>query len=304
MWKRLNDMLNTNVKPLKVAYRGGFSDREGIKAENTDMQLEALDERTRVAIANCTNGIINDIFERLIHNFEIEHRLFLNLLSDVYCQVVDYSDRSMKGGKDEVIIVVTKTIIEGSYDEVFTVIEYVSAQLDGILELAYEHPDIYSHYNDIFEREYVGYRFINGLIAPITDKEEIREIGNALQRPYSNVHKHIEKALYHISNRDKPDYENSIKESISAVEAICCNITNKDKATLGDALKLIKKNGEDIHPALAEAFNKMYGYTSDDESGIRHSAGLGGKDSTFAEARYMLVACSAFINYLEMTVLT
>ncbi len=66
------------------------------------------------------------------------------------------------------------------------------------------------------------------------------------------------------------------------------------KATLGDALKLLK---DKIHPAMKSAFEKLYGYTSD-ANGIRHSNGLERK-FTFEEAKYMLISCSAFVNYLK-----
>jgi hypothetical protein len=39
----------------------------------------------------------------------------------------------------------------------------------------------------------------------------------------------------------------------------------------------------------------LYGYTSD-ESGIRHAI-LESKDIGFAEAKFMLVTCSAFVNF-------
>ena len=100
------------------------------------------------------------------------------------------------------------------------------------------------------------------------------------------------------ADRDNPDYENSIKESISAVEAMCCIITGMSgaSATLGAALKKLEENGVVIHAAMRESFNTLYGYTSD-ASGIRH----GGIDFTNApaeDAKYMLVSCSAFVNYL------
>ena len=102
-----------------------------------------------------------------------------------------------------------------------------------------------------------------------------------------------------MADRENPDYENSIKESISAVEAICEIITllHGKEATLGNMLKHLEDKGVYIHPALKSAFNILYGYTSE-ASGIRHAKNLGGEDSTFAEAKYMLVACSAFVNYL------
>ena len=42
---------------------------------------------------------------------------------------------------------------------------------------------------------------------------------------------------------------------------------------------------------------KLYGYASD-KGGIRHAEGLFESDVTFEEAKFMLVSCSAFINYL------
>ena len=48
---------------------------------------------------------------------------------------------------------------------------------------------------------------------------------------------------------------------------------------------------------MKAAFEKLYGYTSD-ASGVRHAGKLGGPDSTFEEAKFMLVSCSAFVNYL------
>ena len=100
------------------------------------------------------------------------------------------------------------------------------------------------------------------------------------------------------ADRQKPDYENSIKESISAVEAICCIITGEtgSQATLGKTLKRLEDHGVTIHPSMGQAFSKLYGYTSDAD-GIRH----GGIDFTNApaeDAKYMLLSCSAFVNYL------
>ena len=88
---------------------------------------------------------------------------------------------------------------------------------------------------------------------------------------------------------------NSIKESISTVESMCQIITGNNNASLGKALEKLKGK---IHPALNTAFEKLYGYASN-SNGIRHANGLGEGDSTFEEAKYMLVSCSAFVNYLK-----
>ena len=151
-------------------------------------------------------------------------------------------------------------------------------------------------YNEVLEQEKSGYRIVAGEIAPITNEAEIQCIESAATTPYQSVNQHIQKALVLYADIKSPDYENSIKESISAVESICCIITEMPKATLGEAIKKLKEKGVQIHRAMENAFSALYGYTSDTD-GIRH----GGIDFTNApseDAKYMLVSCSAFVNYL------
>lgn len=152
--------------------------------------------------------------------------------------------------------------------------------------------------NLILEQEKAGYRILDGRFVNITSEEELVEISSASNSPYESVNTHFKKALVLYSDRKNPDYENSIKESISAVEAMCCTITGAtgSQATLGNTLKKLEDKGLVIHGAMKSGFEKMYGYTSDAD-GIRH----GGIDFTNApaeDAKYMLVSCSAFVNYL------
>lgn len=62
-------------------------------------------------------------------------------------------------------------------------------------------------------------------------------------------------------------------------------------------IKKLEDNGVEIHSGLKSAFNILYGYTSD-ANGIRHAGDIGGPASTFEEAKFMLVSCCAFVNYL------
>ena len=152
--------------------------------------------------------------------------------------------------------------------------------------------------NQLLEEEKSGYRIVNGEIAPITSTSEIETIEQAANSPFNSVNEHIQKALGFYADIKNPDYENSIKESISAVEAMCCIITGESghSATLGSTLKKLKDCGVYIHSAMEKAFSALYGYTCD-ENGIRH----GGKDFhnvPAEDAKYMLISCSAFVNYL------
>lgn len=152
--------------------------------------------------------------------------------------------------------------------------------------------------NKILEDEKSGYRFVEDKFINITSNEEIKTIKDASNTAFSSVNTHLEKALGLYADRQHPDYENSIKESISAVEAMCCIITNITgaQATLRNALKNLEDNGIVLHGALKSAFDKLYGYTSD-ASGIRHG-GIDFTNASAEDAKYMLISCSAFVNYL------
>lgn len=96
-----------------------------------------------------------------------------------------------------------------------------------------------------------------------------------------------------LSDRQAPDYRNSIKESISAVESLVKQITGSDKGTLGSLLKHMPA----LHKDMRLAFEYLYKYSSD-EDGIRHA--IMEKDILdFHDAKFMLVTCSAFINFVE-----
>lgn len=151
--------------------------------------------------------------------------------------------------------------------------------------------------NKIFVEENIGYRIIDNQVVNITTEEEINEIEKAMDSIFDSVNNHLEKALSFYSDRKNPDYKNSIKESITAVESMCCIICG-EKVELGKALGRLEKNGIYIHGAMKHGFQALYGYTSD-ESGIRHG-GIEDKEVTEEDAKFMLVSCSAFVNYLKV----
>lgn len=155
-----------------------------------------------------------------------------------------------------------------------------------------------SQVNRILEEENSGYRMIAEIFAPIINEVELSAVEETLFSSFDVVEKHMKKALSLYSDRLHPDYENSVKEFISAVESMCCIITGESgrTATLGATLKKLEKHGIHIHEAMKSAFEKLYGYTSD-ENGIRHG-GINFKGASSDDARYMLISCSAFINYL------
>lgn len=190
-------------------------------------------------------------------------------------------------------------LVLDEYEKIFYNSEWYES-LDLIEQIGKYFPFLHEQWNSAFEQEMSAYRFVNGEIIEINSKEEIAEIEQAINDndQFNAVKIHLETALTLMSNRENPDYRNSIKESISAIESIVKKIINDDKATLGQALKRVQER-HNLPNALKEAFNKLYGYTSD-EGGIRHALTDDSIEVTYAEARFMLIACSAFINYLKL----
>ena len=118
--------------------------------------------------------------------------------------------------------------------------------------------------NEVLERELSGYRIVGNQVVKITDANELAALQEALSRPddaFAPARNHLCAATDFLFRRENPDYRNSIKESISAVEAIAALITKKPKPNLADALVQLQKGG--LHPALHKAFLAMYGYASD-----------------------------------------
>lgn len=184
-------------------------------------------------------------------------------------------------------------LLKCPWNEVYEFVEAHVASVD-----AEDRLQRMAEYNALFETEKSGYRFINGELSPITNHEEIATFEKAGATPFDAVNKHIKKAIALYSDIASPDYENAVKESISAVEALCSVITGETgaQATLGKMIKHLEGKGVVIPQAMKNAYSSLYGYTSD-EGGIRHGS-MDFKDVPAEDAKYMLVSCSAFVNYL------
>lgn len=151
--------------------------------------------------------------------------------------------------------------------------------------------------NSTMQDERAGYRLVQFNFVPITNEVEIEAVNAAATQKagFEAVAAHIQAAISLLSDRKNPDFRNSIKESISAVEAAARAVTGNEKATLGDALKELEKTKK-IHPALRDGFLKIYGYSSDAD-GIRHAMSEL-PNINESDARFMLVSCSAFSAFL------
>ncbi len=175
---------------------------------------------------------------------------------------------------------------------------YVYDFLEFCLSFGYSSERLAYALNDALERELAAYRVVNGLLVQVTDEQEVAALQVAMtnQDAFKASTRHLSAALAQISNRQTPDYRNSIKESISAVEAAAKVLSGKDKADLRDALAVLERNGK-LHGALQKAYTSLYAYTSDAE-GIRHAL-MDEPNLTMDDAKFFLLSCTSFVNYLK-----
>ncbi|WP_223158189.1 AbiJ-NTD4 domain-containing protein [Thermomonas carbonis] len=259
----------------------------GLKSINQLVQLESMNDDLRVGL---WNALDRDLFAKERFNDSD----FTEALWRYYFKwPVDsrpITNNGFGAGYTRVWEQIRKHFFEGSWNEVYDFVEFVLR--------CYPHDrEIRRAIEVTLARENSGYRLIVGNLSPISDEGEVREVAAAIEDANAPVKEHLRTALSFLTDRKNPDYRNSIKESISGVEAMAKVVTGDSKATLGDALKILERNGK-LHPALKEAFSKLYGYTSDAD-GIRHAL-MGESNLSQADARYFLIVCSAFINLLKV----
>ncbi|WP_073864273.1 AbiJ-NTD4 domain-containing protein, partial [Acinetobacter baumannii] len=187
---------------------------------------------------------------------------------------------------------IRKYFFECEWYEVYDFIEFTAQNCPNSLK-----KDFIEFVNIVLEKELSAYRFVDEQLTDITDEQEIESIETAINssNKFSGTNIHLKAALSFLTDRNKPDYRNSVKESISAVEALCVTLSGDPKATLGASLNSIEKS-HSLHPAFKKALTSLYGYTSDSD-GIRHAL-LDESTISYSDAKYMLVSCSAFINYV------
>jgi len=270
-----------------------FSERYGYKPVRSALQIESMDEELR-------NGIWNALDQHFWSTVKAEDLIFDirrisrngilgSLIREIWARHLKLPLDTMSDYWGQTYPLLREHFFKCEWDRVYDFVEFVAEEYADQDESA----DFMEACNIALEREAAGYRFVSGKITPITDATEIGAIESALQAKPEPVRTHIQSALEKLSDRGKRDYRNSVKESISGVEAAAQAVTGKPKATLEDALLILKKE-HDLHPVLNDAFRKLYAYTSD-AGGIRHAM-TEGDEITFEEAKFMLVACSAFVN--------
>ncbi len=279
-----------------------FSERYGYKPVREIIQKESIDENLKKEI---WNNLDIYIFSRHVSLFENNDDylpwsnlspLTTHLWRTFFHETIDTTPNSLKFFRK---FIKNNIMQDFEWHQIYSFIEAILENYPSYTyqEAVYFRSEFINELNKSLLQENSAYRIINDQITEITSEQEIQSIEAALENTnqFSGIQQHLNQALKLMSDRQNPDYRNSIKESISAVESICKIVTNDEKATLGKALKIIEdKYG--LHTALKGSLNQLYGYTSDAD-GMRHAM-LEESNLSYIDAKFMLVACINFTNYL------
>lgn len=269
-----------------------FSERIGMSEIKTELQLDYIDDELRNSLWNVVLQYINEPLRETSYLHNSKYKRFINSLwFNHFKEPID----DIPYGTSNIRKEIRNRFYSWNYLELYDFIDFIVRANNlpfGIERFA-------NDCNYVLKRELSGYRFVNLELAPITDEVQIAGIEDAINESSKNgfigVNLHLKNALNKLSDRQNPDYRNSIKESISAVESICQQITGDNNAELGKAIKKLKDKLP-IHGALEQGFIKLYGYTSDGD-GIRHAM-MEEDNLDQKDALYMLISCSSFVSYL------
>lgn len=271
-----------------------FSERKGIKPPRQTVQTDGMTDELRNSLWNALHLMVwesNDFMHSRMSlpkmdafSAQLWFRYFKKPIDERPSYA--YSDRS-----ERTLQIIRDYFFAAAWNEIYDFLEFV---VDAFKQ---EKPRLAEFINRVLTSEMSAYRFIDGKLVDITNEQEREMLEEALaDTRFAGVTAHLVQALALLADRKRPDYRNSIKESVSAVEAIARVVSGNEKATLGEALKVLEKDGK-LHPALKDGFSKIYGYTND-EHGIRHAM-LDVPELTQADAKYFLLSCTSFVNYLK-----
>lgn len=266
---------------------GFFSERYGYVKPSEAIIVDRMPQEVQNAIFNCLKSLFRHI---RVYVIDIQIDVCAHFLNKK-------TDRFSNNRFYDVII----PYLEDSKNEWYKKMDLIEFIINSLirLKLSTEVESFINNINLEFERLNYGYRIINNIVTPITAKEEVESIEEALHNAKENIREHLNRSLKHLSNKETPDYRNSIKESISAVGVLCREMTGEND--LGKALSALEKKQGLLHPQLKTAFSNLYNYVNEKQSGIRHELmdENGTYLPTYHEAKFMIVTCSAFINYLN-----
>ena len=188
-----------------------FSERKGLTPVSETIQIDSMTVALRNALWNALDTAFWSKGHFVVSRYDSPD-------IDEFSRILwaDYFKKAVDSRPDwgpDILKIIREHFFSCKWNEVYNFLEFiVSRHFDSTLA---------DSLNVFLERELSGYRFVAEHLIDVTNQEEIKMIEEAARdSKFAGVSAHIECALEHYADRENPNYRNSIKESISAVESI------------------------------------------------------------------------------------
>lgn len=283
-------------------YNLTFSQREGLAPLPEAMELESIPERFRQLIWLSIDESINRIAHRNRGILRYNHHVgqFAGMRGILWTYkfniLLEPHDTISNSSAEQDRKFLRGLVLDSNWHNVLTLCEHT-------IRSSHCSDELQNSILRAFDESPIAYFVENMGEVPTVIPRISCEVGEAVRRAIDRLNAngmdgattHFRQVSEHIN---AGQFADSIADSIHAVESVACKIDPKSHKTLGPALDSLEKAGVLKHPALKDAFKKLYGYASDEE-GVRHALVFqNAADVGLNEAIFMFGACASFAAYL------
>lgn len=270
-----------------------FSQAQGYEELPGPLKLEELPHTARVHIWNVVYSsirkrvqrgnfglVVSGDWYRVLH---AKHKLHDNLPLDEWDNSFDRHKRVLRHSIESL-----------PFNRVFDLIQFLLRQPECPPNLVVELKQTFEFCRLAYAIDVTPPPTIIPAVTDVEGKTITESLQTLRQAGLGSSASHLRKAAEYINTTD---WAASVRESINAVESVARRLDPQASGSLTSALASLEKR-QTLHPALKEAFRKLYGYTSN-EQGIRHAL-LDRSEANVGmdEAVFMLGACASFTSYL------
>jgi len=265
-----------------------FSIAQGYDKIPQPLKLGELDQNARNLIWSVIYGSLAETRQRIAGSLWVIAPAWQSVVSS-------YWVRNRKKPLDEFKPFFDKNV-EFLKDLIFNLkINHVFDFLTLVLRHESTPPQVNEDLKQIFSEARLAYRIHDSTILPSATPQAGAAIIQAISDAdgYRGAQRHLLDAAEKINRRE---YDDSVADSIHAVESVIRTQDPKSSKTLTRALDQVAKTTH-MHSKLKEALQNLYWYSCDEE-GVRHAYFEKGDDVPEEVAVFMLTACAAFVSLL------
>ena len=213
----------------------------------------------------------------------------LNQIRSIVCKTIKKApDPDQYTENDFMESEIKEHIMSCPWNRIYDIIENFVKELPKEKRVSFE-----NEINDYFYENGIGWKLENGILLSRGDdafEYAIDSVQNVLGENEQTTKSEIEKAIFCLSIREKPDLTGAVQHSMAALECLARYITGCTNETLSE---VINKHPKLLPAPLGESVKKIYGFASNNG---RHL--LEGKEPAFEEVQLIVHMSAALCGYL------